>query len=127
MEIDITQIVVAVIGLLSVIVTSVVVPLIKSKLTNSQWESICNYAVAGVQAAEIIFNAQGKGAEKFAWAKDYIEQQCAAHGIKIDTDTVQIAIENAWKALGLDQKQLPNKKYSVKRNRSLYNKFIYIF
>ena len=38
MEIDITQIVVAVIGLLSVIVTSVVVPLIKSKLTNSQWE-----------------------------------------------------------------------------------------
>ena len=107
MEVDITQIVVAVIGLLSVIVTSVVVPLIKSKLTNSQWESICNYAVAGVQAAEIIFNAQGKGAEKFAWAKDYIEQQCAAHGIKIDTDTVQIAIENAWKALGLDQKQLP--------------------
>ena len=45
------KIVVAVIGLLSVIVTSVVVPLIKSKLTNSQWESICNYAVAGVQAA----------------------------------------------------------------------------
>ena len=100
--IDITEIVVAVIGLLSVILTSVVVP-----LTNSQWESICNYAVAGVQAAEIIFNAQGKGAEKFAWAKDYIEQQCAAHGIKIDADTIQIAIENAWKALGLDQEQLP--------------------
>ena len=110
MEIDITQIVVAVIGLLSVIVTSVVVPLIKSKLTNSQWESICNYAVAGVQAAEIIFNAQGKGAEKFAWAKDYIEPQCAAHGINIDTDADQIAIENAWKALGLDQKQLPADK-----------------
>ena len=34
--IDITEIVVAVIGLLSLIVTSVVVPLIKSKLTNSQ-------------------------------------------------------------------------------------------
>ena len=110
MEIDMTQVVVAVIGLLSVIVTSVVVPLIKSKLTNSQWESICNYAVAGVQAAEIIFNAQGKGTEKFAWAKDYIEQKCDEHGIKIDADTVQIAIENAWKALGLDQKQLPEKE-----------------
>ena len=94
--VDITEIVVAVIGLLSVILTSVVVPLIKSKLTNSQWESI--------------FNAQGKGAEKFAWAKEYIEQQCAAHGIKIDADTVQIAIENAWKTLGLDQKQLPADK-----------------
>ena len=63
-----------------------------------------------MQAAEILFNAQGKGDEKFAWVKDYIEQQCAAHGIKIDTDTVQIAIENAWKALGLDQKQLPEKE-----------------
>ena len=37
-----TQIVVAVIGLLGVILTSVVVPLIKSKLTNSQWETIHN-------------------------------------------------------------------------------------
>lgn len=107
--IDITEIVVAVIGLLSVIVTSVVVPLIKSKLTNSQWESICNYAVAGVQAAEILIGA-GNGAQKFEKAKDYIEQQCAAHGIKIDADTIQIAIENAWKALGLDQKQLPEKE-----------------
>ena len=64
MNIDITQIMVALIGLLGIIVTSVVVPLIKSKLTNSQWESIKNYALAGVQAAEIIFNAQGKGEEK---------------------------------------------------------------
>ena len=102
--IDITEIVVAVIGLLSVIVTSVVVPLIKSKLTNSQWESICNYALAGVQAAEILIGA-GNGKQKFEKAKDYIEKQCAAHGIKIDADTIQIAIENAWKALGLDQKQ----------------------
>ena len=101
MNIDITQIVVAVIGLMSVIITSVVYPLIKSKLTNSQWESIKNYALAGVQAAEIIIGA-GKGAEKFAWAKEYIEAQCKAHGIKIDMDTVQVAIENAWKELGLD-------------------------
>ena len=62
MNVDITQIVVAVIGLLGVILTSVVVPLIKSKLTNSQWETILNYALAGVQAAEIIFNVAGQGA-----------------------------------------------------------------
>src|SRR5699024_6912989 len=102
MNIDITQIVVAVIGLMSVIVTSVVVPLIRSKLTNSQWETIKNYALAGVQAAEILFNAQGKGEEKLEWVSKYIEAQCAAHGIKIDMDTVRIAIENAWKSLGLD-------------------------
>lgn len=103
MNIDITQIVVAVIGLLGIIITSVVVPLIKSKLTNSQWKSIKNYALAGVQAAEILIGA-GNGTKKFEEAKKYIEKQCAAHGIKIDTDTIQIAIENAWKELGLDHK-----------------------
>ena len=103
MNIDITQIVVAVIGLLGIIITSVVVPLIKSKLTNSQWESIKNYALAGVQAAEIIFNAQGQGEAKFEWVADYIEQQCAAHGIKIDGDTIKVVIENAWKEFGLDK------------------------
>lgn len=105
MNIDITQIVVAVIGLLGIIITSVVVPLIKSKLTNSQWESIKNYALAGVQAAEIIFNAQGKGEEKLEWVTEYIEVQCKAHGIEIDMDTVRVAIENAWKDLGLDHEE----------------------
>lgn len=104
MNIDITQIVVAVIGLLGIIITSVIVPLIKSKLTNSQWETILNYALAGVQAAEIIFNAQGQGEEKLRWVSEYITKQCTAHGIKIDMDTVRVAIENAWKALGLDKK-----------------------
>ena len=104
MNIDITQIVVAVIGLLGIIITSVIVPLIKSNLTNSQWETILNYALAGVQAAEIIFNAQGQGEEKLRWVSEYITKQCAAHGIKIDMDTVRVAIENAWKALGLDKR-----------------------
>ena len=105
MNIDITEIVVAVIGLLGIVITSVVVPLIKSKLTNSQWETIKNYALAGVQAAEIIFNAQGKGEKKLEWVSKYIEAQCKAHGIKIDMDTVRVAIENAWKELGLDHEE----------------------
>ena len=105
MEVDLTQIVVAVIGLLGVILTSVVVPLIKSKLTNSQWETILNYALAGVQAAEIIFNAQGQGEEKLRWVSEYITNQCLAHGIKIDAETVRVAIENAWNQLGLNRKQ----------------------
>lgn len=101
MNIDITQIIVAVIGLLGLVVTSVLVPLIRTKINAEQWDTIYNYAVAAVQAAEIIIGA-GKGDEKFAWAKEYIEAQCKAHGIKIDMDTVQVAIENAWKNLGLN-------------------------
>ena len=102
---DVTNVIISIVGVIFAVMVYVIFPLIKSKVTNEQWESICNYALAGVQAAEILIGA-GNGAQKFEKAKDYIEQQCAAHGIKIDADTIQIAIENAWKALGLDQKQL---------------------
>ena len=105
MVFDLTQIVAAVIGLLGIILTSVVVPLIKSKLTDAQWQMVKAYALAGVQAAEIIFNAQGQGEAKLRWVSEYITNQCLAHGIKIDAETVRVAIENAWKALGLDKKE----------------------
>ena len=112
-SIDVTELVVALIGVLSIFITSVVFPLIKSKLTNSQWETIKNYAFAGVKAAEIIFNAQGKGEKKLEWVSKYIEAQCKAHGIKIDMDTVRVAIENAWKDLGLDKKHQISSTQSV--------------
>ena len=101
--IDVTDIIVAVIGVIGAILTGIVFPLIKAKVTNEQWQMIVNYAYAGVQAAEIIFNAQGQGEAKFEWVADYIEQQCAAHGIKIDGDTIKVVIENAWKEFGLDK------------------------
>ena len=101
--IDVTDIIVAVIGVIGAILTGIVFPLIKAKITNEQWQMIVNYAYAGVQAAEIIFNAQGQGEAKFEWVADYIEQRCAEHGIKIDADTIKVVIENAWAELGFNK------------------------
>ena len=47
----------------------------------------------------------GNGKEKFEQAKRYIEQQCKKYGIKMDADAIQVAVENAWKDLGLDKKE----------------------
>lgn len=89
MEIDITQIVVALIGLLSVIITSVVVPLIKSKVTNSQWEMITKYALAGVQAAEIIIGC-GNGEAKFEMVRTTSKNNvAAAQHQRFDMDTIK--------------------------------------
>lgn len=104
MEIDITEVVVAMIGVLSVVITSVVVPLIKMKLDKEQWETLMLYTTAGVQAAEILFGSK-KGQEKLKYVMDYVEKQCAAHNIKVDTQTIRIAAENAWEALGLGRKE----------------------
>ena len=101
---DLTQIMVTLVTLVSAVMTGILFPLIRSKVSVAQWELIKEFAIAGVQAAEIIFNAQGKGEEKLEWVTEYIEKQCKAHGIEIDMDTVRVAIENAWKDLGLDKK-----------------------
>ena len=55
------------------------------------------------RAAEILFDAQGKGEEKLEWVSRYILSHSAKNmESKIDMDTIRIAIENAWKDLGLD-------------------------
>ena len=103
MEVDLTQIMVILVTLVSAVMTGILFPLIRSKVSAAQWELIKEFAVAGVQAAEILLGA-GNGKEKFEQAKRYIEQQCKKYGIKMDADAIQVAIENAWKALGLDKK-----------------------
>lgn len=100
---DITNIICIIISLAVAVLVGMVFPLIRTRVGAERWDMICQYALAGVQAAEIIIGA-GNGAEKFEWAKEYIQNQCEQHGIKIDMDTVQVAIENAWKQLGLDEK-----------------------
>lgn len=104
MHIEITQIMVVFVTLLSAVMTGILFPLIRSKVSAAQWELIKEFAVAGVQAAEILLGA-GNGKEKFEQAKRYIEQQCKKYGIKMDADAIQVAVENAWKDLGLDKKE----------------------
>ena len=99
-----TQIAGILVTLLSAVMGGILFPLIRSKVSVAQWELIKEFAVAGVQAAEILLGA-GNGKEKFEQAKRYIEQQCKKYGIKMDADAIQVAIENAWKALGLDKKE----------------------
>ena len=104
MEVDLTQIMVILVTLVSAVMTGILFPLIRSKVSAAQWELIKEFAVAGVQAAEILLGA-GNGKEKFEQAKRYIEQQCKKYGIKMDADAIQVAVENAWKDLGLDKKE----------------------
>lgn len=99
-----TQIAGILVTLLSAVMGGILFPLIRSKVSVAQWELIKEFAVAGVQAAEILLGA-GNGKEKFEQAKRYIEQQCKKYGIKMDTDAIQVAVENAWKDLGLDKKE----------------------
>ncbi len=91
MSFNITPIVVALIGLLSTIITAVVIPYFKSKTTNAQRENIYFWVKLAVEAAEQIYNEGGQGTIK----KKYVEKFLSDHGIALDADQLDAAIEAA--------------------------------
>ncbi len=50
MEVDLTQIMVTLVTLVSAVMTGILFPLIRSKVSVAQWELIKEFAIAGVQA-----------------------------------------------------------------------------
>ena len=91
MQIDITDIVVAILGVLSAIITTVVVPWIKSKTNDQQQQQILGWVRLAVQAAEMIYKGPGRGQEK----KAYVEAWLAERGIVADYDKLDLMIESA--------------------------------
>lgn len=92
---DITRIIVMLIGLLSAVVTGFLIPLIKSKLTEQQQAVFFGITKAAVYAAEQIFGSDGVGAEK----KDFVIKYLMTKGVKADSNDIDIAIESAVKEL----------------------------
>lgn len=95
--VNLTDIIVAVIGLIAAIVTSVLVPYIKKKLDTETYLQVQFWATIGVEAAEMIYNKTGMGKEK----KAYVVQFLRDKGYKLDEDTIDKVIEAA--ALELKQ------------------------
>lgn len=97
--VNITQIVVAVIGLIGIVITTLIAPLIKAKTTTTQWANIVSWTQTAVQAAEVIYKGPGRGEEKRDYVLDWVSAEAAERGMKIDTDTIRAALENAWKQM----------------------------
>lgn len=107
MNIDLTQIILAVIALISAVITGFVIPLIKSKLNTQQLDALKAAAKIAVYAAEQIHVP-----EEWAKKKEDARKYLAELGYDIDSVTVDAAIEAAVKELkiilaGRDQTQPP--------------------
>lgn len=94
MQIDLTQIVLAAIGLLSAVVTGFLIPLLKGKLTAQQLDGLKAAAKIAVFAAEQLY-----APEQFAEKKKYAQQLLQDQGYDINTDKVDATIESAVKEL----------------------------
>lgn len=90
--VDITQVIIALIGLLGTIVTAVAVPLLRSKLTESQQKKLNDWVKIGVSAAEQLYKS---GTIKKAERKQYVVDFLNKHGMTADLDLIETMLEAA--------------------------------
>lgn len=89
--IDFTPVLQAIVGLCAAIITTFVVPYIKSKTTKEQQTQINEWVRIAVAAAEQVYEGPGKGDEK----KAYVLTWLSNHGISVDEDKLDAMIEAA--------------------------------
>lgn len=88
---DITPIVRAALLLICAVVSTVIIPLIRSKVTEQQLHTARMWVTIAVEAAEQIYRESGMGKEKKAFVLEFLEQK----GLKIDLASIDNLIEAA--------------------------------
>lgn len=87
---DYTQIISAVIALISALVSVFLIPWLKTKIDANKLQTIKTYVEIGVKAAEQLYAATD-GEEKKAYVINFL----AEHGIRFDVSTIDQLIEAA--------------------------------
>lgn len=87
---DYTQIISAVIALISAMVSAFLIPWLKTKIDANKLQTIKTYVEIGVKAAEQLYAATD-GEEKKAYVINFL----AEHGIRFDVSTIDQLIESA--------------------------------
>lgn len=91
MNFDLTVIIEALAALIAAVITAFVIPYIKSRTTNAQFEKIKMWVTVAVEAAEQIYTGSGRGAEKKRYVVEFLQEK----GFKIDDDSLDKLIEAA--------------------------------
>jgi hypothetical protein len=91
--IDITPILHSVLTVAAALITAFVVPWIKAHVSGIQLRSAQTWVTIAVKAAEQIYDS-GKGAEKLAYVKNYLNDK----GITYDEAQIEAAVGNLVRA-----------------------------
>lgn len=90
MQFDVTLLIQALIALLSVAITTFLIPYLKSKTNKETQDEINKWVAIAVTAAEQLYKS-GNGAEK----KKYVKEWLQAHNITYDEAKIDAMIEAA--------------------------------
>lgn len=103
MTIDLTQIILAVITLIGALITRYLIPWIKEKTNEKQFEALKLLAKVGVYAAEQIFST-----EQWKEKKQYVLDFLKKNGYEVDAPTVDALIESLVRELRIEQGEQRN-------------------
>lgn len=93
------KILLGLISLLSVVITSVVVPYIKTKIDENKLNNIVKWIAYAVKYAEMIYKESGRGEEKKQYVFDFISNKLNTKGIKITDEQLNVLIEAVVKEI----------------------------
>lgn len=98
MTIDLTQIILAIITMIGAVITRYLIPWIKSKLSDNQYETFCTLIRVGVYAAEQLFTS-----EQWKEKKQYVVDLLKENGYEVDSTAVDAMIEATVRELRIEQ------------------------
>jgi len=100
MTVDLTQIILAIITLIGAVVSGFVIPWLKSKLDDRQYNVFATLVRVGVFAAEQLFTT-----EQWKEKKQYVVDLLKENGYTVDTTAVDALIEATVRELRIEQGQ----------------------
>lgn len=93
--IDLTKLVIVIVGVLFAILTTKIIPYMNHKLSAAQIAEIKLWVDIAVYAAEMLFTGSGRGEEK----KEYVVKFLESKGFTIDIESIDAMIEASVLAL----------------------------
>ena len=89
--IDLTPIISAALTLIMAVITTFLIPYLKTKIDANKFDKIKSWVTVAVEAAEMIYVGTGRGEEK----KAYVVQYLNSKGYTLDADSINNLIESA--------------------------------
>ena len=93
------NIVILLIPVIGAIITGILVPYVKTKISVTQMEEIIKWVTKAVQAAEVLFDAPKSGEEKREYVINFIDKMFNSKKEVITKDKIRILLEAAWKQM----------------------------
>ena len=89
--VDLTPLITAVLTLIFSLITAFLIPYIKAKTTDEQFNTIKLWVQVAVQAAEMLYVGSGRGEEK----KQYVIEFLKSKGFTLNAEEIENLIESA--------------------------------